>query len=77
MEYKVTDTTREDEYRQRRDGSEYNHRRGLNSFYRLKGAWESNALRPGDEEGGFGAVELIHLEYWAACHKILPRPLAP
>jgi hypothetical protein len=32
---------------------------------------DGEALRPGDENGVFGATELIHLEYWAACHNYI------
>jgi hypothetical protein len=79
--YKITYLSREDEYRPRDDGRQYDYppiKRGkneLNTFVvfcsKTRPQLDGEALRPGDENGVFGATELIHLEYWAACHNYI------
>jgi hypothetical protein len=90
--YRVTEISREDEYRYRPgDDNEYDHppiKRGKPEsgefyvfcsktrpeiFWKYEGKWTSTALRPGDEEGVYGATELVHLEYWAACHNFIAK----
>lgn len=81
--YKVTYLMREDEYRSREDGNDYDYppvKRGKDErgtfvvfCSKTRPQLDGEALRPGDEEGVFGATELIHLEYWAACHNYIAK----
>jgi hypothetical protein len=89
--YRVTETSREDDYAETKDGSDYDRppiKRGTPEsdefyvfcsktrpefFYKDAGKWTSTALRPGDEVGVFGVTELVHMQYWAACHNYIAR----